>query len=585
MSARVAADVVKSNSTPSRSVAGRRLLPSVNHKAGFPLLQMKALTIGAANDRYEQEADRVADAIMRMPAPHDGLSRGDERISRKCETCLLGKEYCPGCKEDEERVQTKPQVSTISSTLQRQLEEEEEEEELMQMSSQSSANPDRVQRQPEEGEELLQAKAGARGLSRGGGTDPCHAGRGQPLPASVRAFFEPRFGHDFSNVRVHRDTSAADSAVAISAAAYTVGRHIVFGPGRYQPDCGPGRRLLAHELAHVVQQGSTSDEFESPRMKQRFTFDKNCDDAARSQISAGHRFAELMTRHAAEVLQNKPTGRLKPWFEFLFGENSEENRTHIANNFTGLHQWLSKDYTIGCPSVRDDPCDDNATEAQMLDEDKVVVCMNRAGSFSQAGMGRLLVHENVRRAKGRRNVTNINDKKTGECEFTNTGQYSEATVDDDHAVTYSCFAEKLGPQYIEAAKVKSLVGKLWKEGEGASQKSNWTGTLSIGDLDAELDVNVELDVQYVDLSYIVMGNYSYRHPKHGNVDGKIPYGTIDIVEDRDKHEALIINFEWRENGARGHGFWNSSGADKFEGRWGRGKSINNGGSWTMQHSP
>jgi hypothetical protein len=77
---------------------------------------------------------------------------------------------------------------------------------------------------------------------------------GQPLDAATRAFMEPRFGHDFGKVRVHTDDVAAESARAVDAVAYTVGRDIVFGARRYAPHAAEGRRLLAHELTHVVQQ-------------------------------------------------------------------------------------------------------------------------------------------------------------------------------------------------------------------------------------------------------------------------------------------------------------------------------------------
>lgn len=78
---------------------------------------------------------------------------------------------------------------------------------------------------------------------------------GQPLDSNTRAFFEPRFGHDFSNVRVHTDGKAAESAQAVSAHAYTAGRDVVFGHGQYSPSTAEGRKLLGHELTHVVQQG------------------------------------------------------------------------------------------------------------------------------------------------------------------------------------------------------------------------------------------------------------------------------------------------------------------------------------------
>lgn len=81
---------------------------------------------------------------------------------------------------------------------------------------------------------------------------------GQPLDARIRAFMEPRFGYDFSSVRVHTDTKAAESAQAVNALAYTVGRDVVFGEGQYEPGAREGRRLLVHELTHVVQQGDRS---------------------------------------------------------------------------------------------------------------------------------------------------------------------------------------------------------------------------------------------------------------------------------------------------------------------------------------
>ncbi len=77
---------------------------------------------------------------------------------------------------------------------------------------------------------------------------------GQPLDEATRAFMEPRFGHDLSRVRVHTNAKAAESARAVNALAYTVGRDVVFGSGQFAPGTVAGQRLLAHELTHVVQQ-------------------------------------------------------------------------------------------------------------------------------------------------------------------------------------------------------------------------------------------------------------------------------------------------------------------------------------------
>jgi hypothetical protein len=77
---------------------------------------------------------------------------------------------------------------------------------------------------------------------------------GTALPETVRSFMGPRFGVNFETVRIHADTVAAQSARALAALAYTVGSHVVFRDGEYQPGSSAGQRLLAHELTHVVQQ-------------------------------------------------------------------------------------------------------------------------------------------------------------------------------------------------------------------------------------------------------------------------------------------------------------------------------------------
>lgn len=87
---------------------------------------------------------------------------------------------------------------------------------------------------------------------------------GRPLASETLAFMESRLGHDFSQVRVHTDSVAASSARAVDALAYTVGRNVVFSEGRYEPGSGEGRRLLAHELTHVIQQGGEDRALSEP---------------------------------------------------------------------------------------------------------------------------------------------------------------------------------------------------------------------------------------------------------------------------------------------------------------------------------
>ncbi len=110
----------------------------------------------------------------------------------------------------------------------------------------------------EDGQTLRAKAAPGRGASLGPkalGPVAAQRGGGDPLAADQRAFFEPRFGVDFSGVRIHRGPGAATAARAVGARAYTLGRDVVFGQGEYRPETPTGRRLLAHELTHVVQQG------------------------------------------------------------------------------------------------------------------------------------------------------------------------------------------------------------------------------------------------------------------------------------------------------------------------------------------
>jgi hypothetical protein len=90
---------------------------------------------------------------------------------------------------------------------------------------------------------------------------------GEPLDAGTRAFMEPRFGHDFSEVRIHADEKGAQSAHAVNAHAYTVGNDIIFGAGAYEPTSQTGKSLLAHELAHVVQQEGSHLASEASRLE------------------------------------------------------------------------------------------------------------------------------------------------------------------------------------------------------------------------------------------------------------------------------------------------------------------------------
>lgn len=126
---------------------------------------------------------------------------------------------------------------------------------------------------------------------------------GQPLDASTRAFMEPRFGHDFSRVRVHTDPQAQDSARIVDALAYTLGNDVVFGAGQFSPATTPGRRLLAHELTHVVQQqsGSVSDGAVAPSQSDD-PFEREADQVATAIANGSAQSASVQQRAASPFL-------------------------------------------------------------------------------------------------------------------------------------------------------------------------------------------------------------------------------------------------------------------------------------------
>ena len=178
------------------------------HQAA-PVLQAK-LTVNTPGDACEQEADRVSEQIMRMPAvPSESTSA--PVLQREC-TCGGSCADCKNKNNQEEPAQVQMKTAGPGSTG--------------------------VIEAPPIVHEVLRLP-------------------GRPLDKATRDFMEPRFGHDFSHVRVHTDQKAAESAQAVKARAYTVGQNVVFGQGEFSPGSHAGRGLLGHELAHVVQQGNS----------------------------------------------------------------------------------------------------------------------------------------------------------------------------------------------------------------------------------------------------------------------------------------------------------------------------------------
>jgi predicted secreted Zn-dependent protease len=180
---------------------------------------MPKLTVGAVDDPLEREADAVAERVMRDESP--SVRRAAAPSVQRCTGS--GQCECDRCKEEEER-----RATAADGTVRRHAEGDG-----------ASAG-------------------GAFSDAALGRVDAAVRGGGRPLGDDSRADMETRFGHDFSRVRIHDDASAAESAAMVQARAYTLGADIVFARGEYAPGTTEGRRLLAHELTHVVQQGMSA---------------------------------------------------------------------------------------------------------------------------------------------------------------------------------------------------------------------------------------------------------------------------------------------------------------------------------------
>jgi Domain of unknown function (DUF4157) len=202
----------------------------------------RKLSIGAVDDPLEQEADAMADTVMRMPE--------QPFVQRKCAHC-----------EEEEQVQMKPLAASITP--------------------------------------FIQAKGAQGGTASDGVTSKINStrGSGSNMDRPTQSFMESRFGTDFSNVKIHTGDDAVQMSRELNAQAFTVGSDIYFNSGKYNPSSESGKHLLAHELTHTVQQGGnisrmiqracggaeigtpagcTHDDTEAP-LRPRYLFEVNCD--------------------------------------------------------------------------------------------------------------------------------------------------------------------------------------------------------------------------------------------------------------------------------------------------------------------
>ncbi|THU40584.1 DUF4157 domain-containing protein [Niastella caeni] len=190
-----------------------------------------------------------------------------QSIQRKCADCEKEDKQAQrkeDRKEEEKKVMRAPEKKEEEKKVQRKEEKKEEEKKVMRAPEKKEEEEKKVQRKEEKKEEdkkMQKKEAGDSSPSGGNVSNYVSSlnGKGQTMSATDNHFFSSRIGYDFSNVRIHTDKEAAESAKAINAKAYTIGNNIVFNEGQYNTESQEGKKLMAHELTHVIQQNEQTD--------------------------------------------------------------------------------------------------------------------------------------------------------------------------------------------------------------------------------------------------------------------------------------------------------------------------------------
>jgi hypothetical protein len=199
------------------------------------------MTVNKPGDKFEQEADKMADKVMRMPAPPAAAK--DEKLQRA----------------PEEKLQKRAEEKILKAPLpEDQVQKAEDPKQKLEENKVQKAEDHRLQKAP--ADEKLQRRDADGGGSAAVGADVQSAIHnkttgGEPLSSEVRQHMEPRFNADFDTVRIHKDSESAALSNQLSARAFTYQNHIFFSGGQYQPGSSDGKHLLAHELTHTIQQG------------------------------------------------------------------------------------------------------------------------------------------------------------------------------------------------------------------------------------------------------------------------------------------------------------------------------------------
>ena len=304
----------------------------------LPHIQPK-LKIGSPNDKYEQEADRMADLVTSAPTPAFANTSGDTYgIQRKCAAC------------EKEELQKKPLSELITPLAQRQSIEEEDDLEgqitsdigvqRMSLDDDEDININRKG----DGETLANPSLESQLSSSKGG--------GNPLPETTRQSMEPGFGADFSKVRIHTDSQAIQMSQDLNAQAFTHGSDVYFNQGKFSPDSSQGKHLLAHELTHVVQQRGNQSLSKSKIQKQDADW-RGFDGYTRHKVLFKHRWVDWYFKDflAGTVIQDIIVKEFGDWKRIRVYHPIQNG---VGNNRSIIYErymWTNDGWTLGSTRI------------------------------------------------------------------------------------------------------------------------------------------------------------------------------------------------------------------------------------------
>ncbi len=526
------------------------------HPPAAGAIQTK-LAINKPGDEYEQEANRIAEQVMRMLEPQSPRACACGGGCPKCQTVRPG--WAP------ERVQTKrAQASDMGRNV-----------------------------VPPIVHQVLAAS-------------------GQPLDAGTRTFMEPRFGADFSQVQVHTGREAAESARKIGARAYTMGSHIVFGDGEYAPASHAGCAVLTHELAHVVQQGGGRT---ASVLQRREVDDRSCDYLAdiesdvdtevNSEIAAAR--TEVATHTAAgapinvlalaqTVFKRLGDGIISPIESFV--ENlPPSKRKSPPSDLKGTKY-------SGAAAVKSVYHFAHGVVASAAKVHDVCIGADKLGHFFDLGFRYWLFN----RTRGLSPAEVESGGRASEITIAGlglTGVYSNADLEanrrgfqfykdleaDPSGLSFgiknyisSMWNEQVNPSFYESALAEVVWSNLLT--------GKWRGTITHSNTPAPIPI--ELDLTATKSS--VTGTYEWPAGATKPEKGQITAGTIKQMvtsvsgdfpsssptspptpSSATPVSGVSIEFDWKRRSFSGKGVLNSMNEQTLEGTWGSGASRTGGG--------